>query len=159
MQITIREVGLQDFDQLCELMDLVDELHLVNLPQLFQKPRGPVHEEEYIFGLIEDESVGLLIAEIGGQLIGFVHLILCEARPIPIFAQRWYAMIDNLGVKEEFRRFGVGRALMEQAHQWALAKGASSIELNVFEFNQDAIAFYCRLGYETLSRRMSKSLK
>jgi hypothetical protein len=31
-------------------------------------------------------------------------------------------------------------------------------EPNVYEFNQTALSFYQRLGYEALSRKMSKAL-
>jgi ribosomal protein S18 acetylase RimI-like enzyme len=47
---------------------------------------------------------------------------------------------------------------MDQAHEWAIAKGAVDIELNVFEFNQPALAFYRALGYETSTRRMVRNL-
>jgi diamine N-acetyltransferase len=47
---------------------------------------------------------------------------------------------------------------MDKVHEWAIAKGATAIELNVYEFNKTAISFYQRLGYETLSRKMSKVL-
>ncbi len=47
---------------------------------------------------------------------------------------------------------------METVHNWAVSKGATAIELMVFEFNQNAIAFYRDLGYDTLSRRMVKPL-
>jgi ribosomal protein S18 acetylase RimI-like enzyme len=33
------------------------------------------------------------------------------------------------------------------------------VELNVWEFNREASAFYGRLGYESASRRMSKRLR
>lgn len=48
--------------------------------------------------------------------------------------------------------------LMDEIQKWAIVKGATSIELNVFEFNYTAISFYERLGYQTLSRKMSKEL-
>jgi len=48
---------------------------------------------------------------------------------------------------------------MEEAHQWVLGKGATQIELIVWEFNEGAIAFYEKLGYETAYRKMWKSLK
>jgi ribosomal protein S18 acetylase RimI-like enzyme len=47
---------------------------------------------------------------------------------------------------------------MDEVRVWAIAKGATAIELNVYEFNETAIAFYERLGYQTLSRKMSKEL-
>ncbi len=48
---------------------------------------------------------------------------------------------------------------MEKMQEWAIAKGATSIELNVYEFNETAISFYEGLGYQTLSRKMSKELQ
>ena len=48
---------------------------------------------------------------------------------------------------------------MDEMQAWAIAKGATSIELNVYEFNETAISFYERLGYQTLSRKMSKQLR
>jgi ribosomal protein S18 acetylase RimI-like enzyme len=47
---------------------------------------------------------------------------------------------------------------MEHAHRWALDKKVRHVELNVWEFNKEAIAFYDKLGYETANRRMWKSL-
>lgn len=38
---------------------------------------------------------------------------------------RRYAVVDTLMVKEKFRHSGIGRALMEKAHQWAWDKGVN----------------------------------
>ena len=48
---------------------------------------------------------------------------------------------------------------MRKAEEWAAGRGASPIDLNVYEFDQGAQAFYKHLGYTTLSRKMSKTLK
>jgi diamine N-acetyltransferase len=47
---------------------------------------------------------------------------------------------------------------MDEMHAWAVAQGAASIELNVYEFNQNAIRFYQNLGFQTFSRKMRKKL-
>jgi ribosomal protein S18 acetylase RimI-like enzyme len=47
---------------------------------------------------------------------------------------------------------------MEEAERRARVKGATAIELNVWEFNVGALAFYDRLGYKTRNRRMDKTL-
>jgi hypothetical protein len=41
---------------------------------------------------------------------------------------------------------------------WAAKKGLHEVEVNVFDFNKGANAFYEGLGYETTSRRMRKIL-
>jgi len=158
MEIVIRRAAANDYDALCAIIDEVDSLHRDQMPHIFQKPPGPVRDREYILGLLADQDVGLFVAEVKGQVAGFVHVLVRDTPPWPVLVPRRRAFVDSLAVGREFRRRGVGRALMDQAHEWAIAKGAVDIELNVFEFNQPALAFYRALGYETSTRRMVRTL-
>ena len=159
MEILIREAVARDYKNLNTLIDAVDRLHRDNLPQKFQESDGSVRDRNFILDLITDESVGLFVAEREAQLVGLVHIVIRDTPDIPILVPRRYAVIDNLVVKEGFQRVGIGRALMDKAHNWAIAKGAKLVELNVYDFNEAALAFYERLGYKTYSRQMSKPLK
>ncbi len=159
MGITVREATAHDYDDLCQIIDQVDGLHREHLPHIFRRPPGPVREWAYILDLLTDEDVGLFVAEVGGQLAGFVHVVVRETPPVPVLVPRRVALVDNLAVRSGLRRAGIGRALMEHAHRWARARGATDVELTVYEFNQPAIAFYTSLGYESSSRRMSKRLE
>ena len=159
MEVRVRKATDADYEALCELFDEVDALHRDYLPDIFQKPEGPVRQRDYYRELIGDEDVGLFVAEAGENIIGFVHAAVRDAPAIPVFVPRRYAIVDSIAVKSGFRNRGIGQRLMSVVHEWAIAKDATSIELNVYEFNETAIAFYHRLGYETLSRRMRKSLK
>jgi ribosomal protein S18 acetylase RimI-like enzyme len=159
MDLHIREAAGSDYDALRALFEEVDSLHRTNLPHIFQKPAGLVRDRSYVLGLIADKSVGLFVAEIDEQLAGLVCVFIRQPLEVPILVPRRYAVIDSLVVKDAFRRAGLGRALMERAQQWAVAQGADSVELNVWEFNQGAIAFYRTLGYQTASRRMSQRLR
>ena len=158
MKLTIRAAVASDHDDLCALFDEGDALHRETLPRVFQKPEGAVRSRDYVLGLIADEAAGFFVAQVGDRLVGLICVMIREAPELPIFVPRRYAVVDNLAVKDEFRRAGIGRALMETAHEWAVAKGADSIELNVYEFNRGAIEFYQTLGYKTASRKMSKQL-
>ena len=158
MKLSIREAVASDYDDLCALFDEGDALHRENLPRIFQKPRGAVRGRDYVLGLITDEAVGFFVAQDGDRLVGLICVMIRESPEVPIFVRRRYTVVNDLVVKEEFRRAGIGRALMEKTHEWAVAEGADSLELNVGDFNQGAIEFYQRLGYETTSRKMSKRL-
>ncbi|MGD9094002.1 MAG: GNAT family N-acetyltransferase [Anaerolineales bacterium] len=158
MEVSIRKATAEDYNALCELFDEVDALHRDNLTHIFQKPNGPVREYDYYLGLITDENVGLCVAEVGKKLVGFVHAFIMDTPVVPVFVPRRYAVVDSIGVKSEFQNQGIGRMLMVTVHAWAIETGATSIELNVYEFNKTAIAFYQSLDYETLSRKMIKTL-
>ena len=159
MEISVRKATADDYNPLCELFDEIDALHRDNLPHIFQKPGGAAREQDYYSGLIADENIALLVAEVGEKLVGFVHAIVKDASAFPVFVPRRYAIVDSIIVKSGFQNRGIGRILIDKIQEWASAKGAISIELNVYEFNQTAISFYEKLGYRTLSRKMSKELK
>ena len=159
MKVNIRKASAEDYNSLCILFDEVDSLLRNNLPHIFKKTDGPVREREYYFGLISDENVGLFVVELDGSIVGFVHAIIKEAPDIPIFIPRQYVVIDNILVKSEFQNHGIGKLLMDKIQEWSITKGATSIELNVYEFNSSAISFYKKCGYITVSRRMSKAIE
>lgn len=158
MQVAIRAATARDLEALLPIIEEVDALHREHVPHVFQKPHGPARDDEYLLGVLADESVGLYVAHAGGEILGFVHVAIRDTPPIPILVPRRVAIVENLAVVEGYRRRGVGRSLMRRAERWAEDKGAGELELNVFEFNQEAISFYHSLGYDTSSRRMGKRL-
>jgi len=158
MDISIREATERDFEALCLIIEEVDRMHREVLPRRFKPPAGPVREPSYILQAIRAPEVGLFVAQNAGQLVGFVHVIVRETPDVAILVPRRYAVVDSLAVKEGMRRKGVGHALMRKAEAWAAGKGASSVELTVYAFNQAAEQFYEQLGYQVLTHRMTKRL-
>ena len=158
MEISVRKATAEDYNSLCELFNEIDALHRDNLPHIFEKPNGAAREKDYYLGLIADENLALLVAEAGEKLVGFVHVIVRDTPAMPVFVPRHYAIVDGIVVKSGFQKHGIGKVLMDKMQEWAIARGAASIELNVYEFNETAISFYQRLGYQTVSRKMSKEL-
>jgi len=159
MDVNARKATAGDYDAVCELFDQADALHRENLPHMFWQPGGPAREKDYVLGLIADENVALLVVEAREHLVGYVHAVMKVAPGMPIFVPRRYAVVDSIVVKAGFQKRGIGRLLMERVQDWAIDKGASSIELNVYEFNETAISFYEGLGYRNLSRKMSKEVE
>jgi ribosomal protein S18 acetylase RimI-like enzyme len=159
MEITIRRAVEADYDELCKLWDEVDRLHRQRLPDIFRKPDGPVREWDYFIELLADENTAIFLAEQSGELVGFIHVLVAQTREHPLLVPRRFAVVDNLVVAERARRQGVGSLLIEEAEGWARKHNLSSIELTVYEFNQGAIALYEMTGYETLFRRMTKTLE
>jgi ribosomal protein S18 acetylase RimI-like enzyme len=159
MDLTVRKATADDYDAVCELFDQVDAMHRGNLPHMFRQPVGPAIKKDYFAGLVADENVALLVAEAGEHLVGYVHAEVKEAPDMPILVPRRYVVVDSIAVKVGFQNRGIGGALMARVQEWATAKEASTIELNVYEFNEKAVSFYESLGYRNLSRKMSKELK
>lgn len=79
----------------------------------------------------------IFVAEIDGQAAGFVSNSLSnnEAR-IPLIA-----------TNAEFRRAGVGRALIARALNWSAQQGATRAHVKTQSHNYPALALYHRAGY------------
>ncbi|MGK7922015.1 MAG: GNAT family N-acetyltransferase [Trichodesmium sp.] len=64
-----------------------------------------------------------------------------------------------LYVSPQHRRLGIGSALVTHAENWAKARGDRQIGLQVFISNQPALNLYQKLGFESESVLMVKSLE
>jgi ribosomal protein S18 acetylase RimI-like enzyme len=81
-----------------------------------------------------------VIAERGDEVLGFAHTILDED-------PRWGALLENLHVRTELKRTGVGsRLLAETAQKLLRLRPAGSLHLWVLGQNTPAQAFYDARG-------------
>ena len=104
MAVMIRRATAQDYEALCKIIEEVDVLHREALPHIFRESGGPVRERVYMLGLLADEDHGLFVAEVDGQVAGFLHVTVRDAPPIPILVPRRVAVVDNIAVKKAHRR-------------------------------------------------------
>ena len=150
----IKPAAINDFEEINRLIEIADKLHREAFPEMFVKPKGPVRERAYIEKLINDQKTGFFLAELDGELMGLIQGTIWESPAIPIMSNEQYGMIENLVVMSEYRRKGVGKELFNKLNDWFVSNGIYDIRLNVFEFNQEAISFYKKLGFLNYSRRM-----
>ncbi len=68
------------------------------------------------------------------------------------------AHVADLAVKEDARRSGVGRTLMQAAEAWARGQRSPVVGLDVWSTNERAMAFYHRLGFRPESLHLIKEL-
>lgn len=156
--LNIRRATISDFDALCALFHEVDAPHREHLPHLFRLPPGPPRDRDYVLSLISDPTVALCVAEVGAVVLGLVNVQIRETPDIPVFVPHRFASIEDLVVCRSHRRRGIGRALLQTAHEWARAQGVKRIQLTVYEFNQEALDFYQALGYQTLRHALEMPL-
>ncbi|HSK15282.1 MAG TPA: GNAT family N-acetyltransferase [Gaiellaceae bacterium] len=99
-------------------------------------------ERRYLRAVRKHTHAAVFVAEGEAGLVGRLSL---SRDPHPASEH-----VADLGlmVAKEFRRQGIGRALMEEAERWAREVGVRKLELHVFPHNEAAIALYEALGYE-----------
>ncbi|MHB0859486.1 MAG: GNAT family N-acetyltransferase [Anaerolineae bacterium] len=155
----VRVARPEDADAIEALWAEVQGLHVEAAPDVFRAPEGPLHPPEFVGQVLADPDATLLVAEGGGRrVLGFAQVVLRHAPDVSLFMPRTWAELETLSVTASARGSGVGRSLMAAAETWAAERGAMRVQLGVWEFNQDALGFYERMGYETAMRRMWKPL-
>jgi len=63
-----------------------------------------------------------------------------------------YPYISNLAVKEDYRRQGLAKKLLEKCDQIAFSWGYDQIQLHVLEQNKLALQLYLASGYQIIKR-------
>ena len=157
MEITLRRATMDDYHGMCILLDETDAFHARALPHIFRHVKK-ARSREFVESVLIDEDAIVVVAELEGQLIGLVHAAIRGTPDIPAIIPRRYAHVGDVIVTEKSRHSSVGRLLVREVEAWARRKGLISVELNVCDFNKDALAFYEELGYHAASHNMSKEL-
>lgn len=139
------------------LLDALDQIHRERVPWLFRATNEPARTRQEYAELIEGPD-STLITAVAPQVIGVALVLLKSTPAFPVFVPARFAVVDNLVVESAWRRSGVGTALTRAAEDWARARGASWLELGVYEFNDSARAFYEALGYGPVTRKLHKPL-
>jgi RimJ/RimL family protein N-acetyltransferase len=109
-------------------------------------------ERRFLRALRRYSDAAVFVAEADGQA-GIVGRLSLGRDPHP--ASRHVADL-GLMVAADYRRRGVGRALLEQAVDWARDTGVRKLELHVFPHNEGALALYEGFGFRREGYRRSQ---
>jgi GNAT superfamily N-acetyltransferase len=156
--ITIRAAVRADYPALVPIAQEILDMHAAALPSVFRSAGDPLHES-YFRDLLASGSGAVYVAEVAGAIVGFATLTARHTPPYSMLVGRKTVTLENLVVTEAHRGTGVGSALFRACVAWAERQGADSLDLLVWEFNDDARAFYERRGMTTLNRTMSLPLR
>lgn len=158
MTITIRTGTEADYEALNRLRAQVNDLHVQGRPDIFKPGFGPALQEHLRVYLSSDANAAL-VAEADGQIAGFALVDYIVRPASPYNLPRSFYHLAEFGVDAAFRRRGIAAALLAHMKQDALDRGFSRIELDMWEFNQNALAFYEAAGFRCYRRYMELPLR
>ena len=151
--LKIRFAREEELEQVNKLRKQVNDLHVAGKTDVF-KPGFSDELRDYIFAIWVDPQKEIVVAEWEGTVCGFAilnHIIRPEN---PYMYERNFLDIDEFGVDESCRRQGIATAMIRFIRDYAREKGFCRLELNMWEFNRDALAFYEAAGFATYRRYM-----
>ncbi len=156
----IRTAKVTDINAILALSDQINRRHHLGAPMVFAPAsQGLADSEEYWLGLMIDPTGAFFVAVDEKQVVGFLAGKVTQNKGVSFIQSHKVARVNTIVVSEQVQSQGAGRALMKSFNQWAQARGAIELRLEVMEFNQQAQSFYESLGMETQSRTMSMSFE
>jgi len=88
------------------------------------------------------------VAKQNSKVVGYYHAVHCRSE----------LFLNYIVVKEEFRRLGLGKKLLNHYETLAGTLSCITLALDVFESNTDAFTWYCKEGYVPNSVKTLTSL-
>ena len=151
--MTIRFAKEEELERVNELRRQVNEMHVKGKPEIF-KPGFSEEMRELVYTFYRDPLKKIVVCEDGGKLCGFAVLSHIAKPENPVRKKLDYLDVDEFGVDEACRRQGIATAMIAFIREYAKAEGFERIELNMWEFNTGALAFYEAVGFSTYRRYM-----
>ena len=140
----IREMNLNDYEDVRILVKQIHELHLSNRPDIYND--GESFPKEYFEKVLSDANNLNYVYVENKKIVGVLNATLQHTNPLPIIKPRTYYFIENLVVDKNHRRKGIAKKLFHYLTLKAKENNIDSIELNVWSFNIEAIKFYESMG-------------
>ena len=153
----VRFAREDDLERVNEMRRQVNELHVKGRPDVF-KEGFPEKLRDYIYEIWKDPDKGIVVAEKDGRIGGFAVLNHVKKPETPFMFVRDFLDVDEFGVDAAFRRQGAASEMIRFIREYAREKGFKKIELNMWEFNSGALAFYEAAGFSTYRRYMEMKL-
>ena len=151
--MSVRLAKENELERVNELRRQVNDLHVKGRSDIF-KPGFPKELSDHVYTIWSDPRQRIVVCERDGVISGYAVLNHITRPETPFMTERDYLDIDEFCVDEAYRRTGVGTELMHFIRSYAEELGFSRIELNMWEFNADALAFYEEIGFTTYRRYM-----
>ena len=149
----IRFANEGELDRINELRKQVNDIHVEGKPEVF-KPGFCEELRDYIHEIWKDFEKEIIVADIDGKICGFAIINHINRPENPFMKERDFLDVDEFCVDKDCRRQGIASGLIEFIKDHARERGFNRIELNMWEFNRDALAFYEAAGFETYRRYM-----
>jgi len=157
-RMNIRQATPADSFLLSSLCMDVQQLHAEHHPRIFKTPQSADFAAPFFDEMLADPATTIYIAEEDAQALGYIFCNLIERPETPFTYPNRFLHIDQISVRPDVQRQGVGTALMDQVEKLARELGVSKIQLDSWDFNTKAHTFFEALGFEKFNYRFWRDL-
>ena len=140
----IRFAKKEELEQINRLRAQAAALHNQNRPDVYP-PFSPA---------LAEEDADTIVAVQDGAAAGYAVVFYRDIPSSPHSVARRVCHIEEFAVDEAYRRRQLGAQLFDFIKTRAKEKGFCQIQLNVWDFNKPALAFYQAMGFQPFRHSM-----
>ena len=134
------------FKEVSRLNLSVHKLHVEWYPEIF-KELSEAELEKCLRDYFDDKTAGGFTAFIEGEVAGYVLFRRRDHEENSFQKARSFLYIDQIGVREDLRGRGTGKALLDEVKSEALKMGDVRLALEVWANNKNAQSFFRSEGF------------
>lgn len=153
----IRLAQQTDLSAICLLRRQIHALHSNGRPDIYRMPENLADFDQILYEDFKKEDYRLFVYETD-KINAYALVRLVTRMKDATSCDRFFYYINEFCVDDTCRRKGIGTMLMNAIIDDAKEKGAISVELGVWAFNESAELFYRSLGMQTKNTILELSL-
>jgi GNAT superfamily N-acetyltransferase len=158
MPATIRRAERRDLPAVGRLGAMLIETHYAFDRQRFLAPTPDAASGYawFLGNVLESDDATVFVAEDNGEIVGYTFVAL---EPLSWKELRGPAgFVHDVGVREDARRTGIGRQLMQRAIEWLRERGAPRVILWTAAPNTTAHHLFRAIGFRDTMIEMTMEL-
>lgn len=159
MHIIIRTAVPEDCQRIRPLQTEIAHVHHEGRPDLFKTEARYFTQEAFDQRLNDPKHTVFIAQADDGSVVGYAFAWVIAYRNHPTYKDFDCFYIDDICVLQTLRRQGIGSKLFARCVARARELGCRNMDLGVYAFNKDAIAFYEHCGMTERTRRMEYRLE
>ena len=156
MSVIVRTAGRRDLDAIHALWRELREEQAKADPRLALARESYAQAREHREVILADPRTRLLVAEEGGNVLGYLHAQVDQLDPVYALA-RVGTLVDVM-VRPDQRRQGIGTRLLEACRDWLRSLGLVEMRVAVPDFAHGAERFFQQAGAVRIESTLAATL-
>ncbi|MBU0467007.1 MAG: GNAT family N-acetyltransferase [Nanoarchaeota archaeon] len=154
----VRKANQKDFKELFKLVMQNMGYHM-KLTKLNWEPIKKIRkaESEELKKDLKRSKTIIFVAEVYGKIVGYITASFQGKTPYTKTKKK--SAIDDLFVLGEYRKKGIGKALINKTLDLSKSKGIKIVSLSVSSSNLPTLKLYKRFGFKENVKKMNLKLK
>lgn len=150
-----RKANFNDFEAINKINSQVHKKHVEKESNFFRNIESRLDEDRFKKEIDKDH---VFVVDVDSIVVGYSFHKHIQIKDSQVLKDQKICFIEDFCIDALQKRKGYGNFLFYELEKWSKAQGCTSLELNVWEFNEEAKMFYQKQNMRKAVIVMKKEL-